>query len=119
MAVDASDLLRGALLQLSDSDTVRRTVTKAPVSRSVVARYVAGHTVADAVRVSGELRATNRLVTIDYLGEDTSDRARAEATRDTYVELLGSLSATLLLAVIAFQGLEARYEALPTLRRSR
>ena len=33
--------------------------------------------------------------------------------------LLGSLSATLLLAVIAFQGLEARYEAAPTLRRRR
>lgn len=33
--------------------------------------------------------------------------------------LLGSLSAALLLAVIAFRGLEARYEAAPTLRRSR
>ena len=33
--------------------------------------------------------------------------------------LLGSLSATLLLAVIALEGLEARYEAAPGLRRRR
>ena len=36
--MDASDLLRGALLQLSDSDLIRSAVLKAPVSRSVVSR---------------------------------------------------------------------------------
>jgi proline dehydrogenase len=90
--VDASDLLRGALLQLSESDVVRSTVVRAPISRGVVARYVAGETVPEAVAVAGELRTTNRLVTIDYLGEDTADRARAEATRDTYVALLDALA---------------------------
>jgi proline dehydrogenase len=91
--VDASDLLRGALLQLSDSDLIRSAVVKAPVSRSVVSRYVAGESVDEAVAVAAELRTTNRLATIDYLGEDTTDRARAEATRDTYVRLLEALAA--------------------------
>ena len=90
--MDPSDLLRGALLQLADSDLVRAAVLKAPVSRAVVARYVAGETVPDAVRVAGELRATNRLTTLDYLGEDTTDRARAEGTRTTYVRLLDALA---------------------------
>jgi proline dehydrogenase len=80
------------MLQLSDSDLVRRAVVTAPVSRAVVARYVAGEGVDEAVTVTGELRTTNRLATIDYLGEDTTDRARAEATRDTYVHLLDALA---------------------------
>ncbi|MEO5609767.1 MAG: proline dehydrogenase family protein, partial [Ornithinibacter sp.] len=90
--MDPSDLLRGALLQISDSDLVRKTVTTAPVSRSVVTRYVPGDTVPDAVATVAELRATNRLATIDYLGEDTTDRAQAEATRDTYIRLLDALA---------------------------
>jgi proline dehydrogenase len=90
--VDPSDVLRGALLQVSESDLVRGAVVKAPVSRGVVQRYVAGEKVPDAGRVAGELRATNRLSTIDYLGEDTADRHQAEATRDTYVALLEALS---------------------------
>ena len=91
--VDASDLLRGALLQVSESDMIRGAVVSAPLSRGVVARYVAGEEVDDAVTVTGELRTTNRLATIDYLGEDTVDRAQAEATRDTYVRLLDHLAA--------------------------
>ena len=90
--MDASDLLRGALLQLSDSDLIRSAVLKAPVSRSVVSRYVAGESVDEAVSVAAELRTTNRLASLDYLGEDTTDRARAEATRDTYVHLLEALA---------------------------
>ncbi|GAA4412652.1 proline dehydrogenase family protein [Fodinibacter luteus] len=91
--MDPSDLLRAAMLQLSDSDLVRGMVVRAPMSRGVVARYVAGETVDEAVAVTAELRTTNRLATLDYLGEDTTDRARAEATRDTYVRLLDALAA--------------------------
>ena len=80
------------MLQLSDSDLVKTTVLKAPVSRSVVSRYVAGESVDEAVTVAAELRTTNRLASLDYLGEDTTDRARAEATRDTYVHLLEALA---------------------------
>lgn len=80
------------MLQLSDSDLVRSVVVRAPVSKGVVARYVAGESVSEAVAVAGELRTTNRLATLDYLGEDTTDPASAEATRDTYVRLLEGLA---------------------------
>jgi proline dehydrogenase len=90
--VEASDLLRGALLGLSKSDLVRSTIEKAPVSRAVVARYVPGTGVPDAVAATRELAATNRLATLDFLGEDTTDRAQAEHTRDTYVALLDALA---------------------------
>ncbi|HOT55762.1 MAG TPA: proline dehydrogenase family protein [Ornithinibacter sp.] len=90
--MDPSDLLRGAMLQISESDLVRKAVVTAPVSRAVVARYVAGESVPDAVTVAGELRTTNRLATIDYLGEDTTDAVQAATTRDTYVHLLDLLA---------------------------
>ena len=90
--MDASDLLRNSLLQLAKSDAVRRTVEKAPVSRQVVHRFVPGTTTQDAVDATAELRATNRLATIDYLGEDTTDLTQAIRTRDHYIELLRALA---------------------------
>jgi proline dehydrogenase len=89
--VDAGDLLRNALLQLSKSDTVRKTIERAPVSSSVVHRFVPGSTTEDAIRATAELRMTNRLATIDYLGEDTLDLAQAIRTRDAYLDLLREL----------------------------
>ena len=89
--MNASDLLRNSLLQLSKSGTVRRTIERAPVSRSVVRRFVPGEATADAVRATAELRMTNRLATIDYLGEDTLDLTQAIHTRDAYLELLSEL----------------------------
>jgi proline dehydrogenase len=85
-------VLRQALLQLSKSDRVRHLVETAPVSRSVVARYVAGAHTADGVRAAGQLVDSGRLVTLDHLGEDTLDLAQARATTDAYLDLLRELS---------------------------
>jgi proline dehydrogenase len=90
--VDASDLLRNSLLQLSKSGAVRQAIEKAPVSRNVVKRFVPGERTEDAVTATAELRATNRLSTIDYLGEDTTDLTQAIRTRDHYLELLRALA---------------------------
>lgn len=90
--MDASDLLRNSLLQLAKSTTVRDTVEQAPVSRSVVRRFVPGATTPDAVRAVGELQLTHRMATIDYLGEDCTDLAQAQHTRDTYLALLAAMS---------------------------
>jgi proline dehydrogenase len=85
-------VLRQVLLQMSKSDRVRHLVETAPVSRSVVARYVAGAEAEDGVRAAGELVASGRLVTLDHLGEDTLDRSQAQATVDAYVLLLERLA---------------------------
>ena len=90
--VDASAVLRQGLLQLSKSGQVRNLVEKAPVSRDVVRRFVAGERTADAVRAATELDRTGRRSTIDFLGEDTTDLDQARATRDAYVQLLAALS---------------------------
>ena len=84
-------MLRATLLSAARSAQVRTLVENAPVSRSVVKRFVPGTSVADAVRASAGIVGSGRLVSLDRLGEDTTDRAHAEATRDSYLELLRAL----------------------------
>ena len=60
----------------------------APVTRGVVRRFVAGEGTEDAVRTSRELRAAGLAVTLDHLGEDTTEPGQAEATVKAYVDLL-------------------------------
>ncbi|GAA0227937.1 proline dehydrogenase family protein [Saccharothrix mutabilis subsp. mutabilis] len=83
--------LRSLILAAAGNEAVRRAVASAPVSRDVVRRFVAGETVASAVEVTGDLVEDGLRVTLDYLGEDTTDRARAERTVQAYLALLDRL----------------------------
>ena len=84
-------MLRAALLTASRNKTVRRMVETAPVSRDVVRRFVAGNATDDAVRVSAELSGEGLFVSLDHLGEDTTETGHADATTKAYVTLLGKL----------------------------
>ena len=84
-------MLGRVLLGASRSQRLRSVVEKAPVSRSVVARFIAGDETADAVRVTRELVNEGLTVSIDHLGEDTLDRAQAGAVTAEYVGLLAAL----------------------------
>jgi proline dehydrogenase len=86
-------MLREVILAASRSGALRRTVEHAPVSKQVVRRFVPGATVEDAVRATSDLLASGRVVTIDYLGEDTLDEKQAEATVQAYLTLLEQLRA--------------------------
>ncbi len=85
-------VLRSAILAASRNATVERFVGGAPVSRSVVRRFVAGEGVEDAVRVSRELTAQGLIVSLDHLGEDMTDAGQADATVQAYLVLLDRLS---------------------------
>ena len=84
-------MLRQALLAASASTRIRDLLTAAPVSRDVVARFVAGDTADQALDVTGRLIEDGLLTTIDYLGEYTADRDQAAAVAEEYVRLLGRL----------------------------
>ena len=86
-------MLRRVLLAASASPRLRQLITTAPQARAIVDSYVAGETAEDAVRVTRTLRAAGLLVSLDYLGEDTTDPAQAAAVTDEYIELLGKLGA--------------------------
>jgi proline dehydrogenase len=86
-------MLRKALLAAAASERVRELLTAAPAANAVVSRYVGGESIQDALAVARALRSEGLLVSLDYLGEDSTDAQRAAATAAQYVHLLGRLAA--------------------------
>jgi proline dehydrogenase len=86
-------MLRSVLLAASRNKRVEHLVGTAPISRDVVARFVAGTSTEDAHRVARRLVDDGLSVSLDHLGEDTTDAAGARAARDAYVALLSGLAA--------------------------
>jgi proline dehydrogenase len=84
-------MLRSVILAAARSSKIERLVGTAPVTRSLVRRYVAGETTAHAVATTRTLAADGLLATLDYLGEDTVVVEQADATRDEYLGLLTAL----------------------------
>jgi proline dehydrogenase len=85
-------MLRAPILAAARNEYVKRAVAGAPVSRNVVARFVAGERVQDAVDVSRQLLAEGLLVSLDHLGEDTTDTRTAAAVAAAYREVLAALA---------------------------
>jgi proline dehydrogenase len=81
-------VLRRVLLAASASQRVRNLITTAPVTRDVVKRFIAGDSAPDVLAVAERLVAEGMLVTIDYLGEDTTDPDQAAAVAAEYVGLI-------------------------------
>jgi proline dehydrogenase len=86
-------LLRQPILLLARSQGVKKLVSTMPVSSSIVTGYVPGETTDDAVAATSGLVDDGLRVTLDYLGEDTTDAAQADATVAAYKELLADLAA--------------------------
>ncbi|OIV37186.1 proline dehydrogenase [Mangrovactinospora gilvigrisea] len=85
-------MLSSALLTAARSSRARGLITAVPATRKVVERFVAGEVTEDGVRAVEELVGSGLHVTLDRLGEDTLDRAAAEATRDGYLALIETLA---------------------------
>ncbi|WP_369023442.1 proline dehydrogenase family protein [Nocardia cyriacigeorgica] len=85
--------LRPAILAAAGSPRLKRLVTGTPVTADIVRRFVAGETRAELIPVARQLLASGRAVSVDYLGEYTTDRAQADAAVAEYLSLLNDLSA--------------------------
>ncbi|GAA4915449.1 proline dehydrogenase family protein [Streptomonospora salina] len=85
-------MLRTTLLAAARSRACRTLVERAPVTRGLVSKYVAGSGLERALPVVEQLTA-DRLVTLDHLGEDTTDTSRARDTVEAYTRLLAELDA--------------------------
>jgi proline dehydrogenase len=85
-------MLRQVILAASRSRSMRRVVENAPVSKQVVHRFVPGASISAAVQATTDLVTSGRMVTLDYLGEDTLDAAQAETTVTSYLALLRDLA---------------------------
>ncbi|MEP7021072.1 MAG: proline dehydrogenase family protein [Pseudonocardiales bacterium] len=84
-------MLRSTILAASRNRRVEHLVTTAPISRSVVHRFVGGADTASAVASARALIASGLTVTLDHLGEDTTDLEHAQSVVDAYLELLTAL----------------------------
>lgn len=85
--------LRPAILAAAGSERVKRTLTTSPLTASLVRRFVPGETRPDLVAAARELLASGRAVSVDFLGEYTTDRAQADAAVAEYLALINELSA--------------------------
>jgi proline dehydrogenase len=79
------------LLAAARSDTMRRIVSAAPVTRPVVDRFIAGERLDQALTVVRSLTSYGLEVSLDRLGEDVTDPAEAVRTRDAYLALAEAL----------------------------
>ena len=86
-------MLRSTILAASRNHRIERLVSNAPVSRTVVRRFVGGSDRSAAVGAASALVEDKLYVTLDHLGEDTTDADQAAAIADEYVALLNALDA--------------------------
>jgi proline dehydrogenase len=86
-------MLRSTILAAARSRRIEAVVTGAPVSRGVVHRFVGGADTASGVATARQLIGAGLTVTLDHLGEDTTDVDQADATVRAYLELLAALDA--------------------------
>lgn len=81
-------MLSRSLLAASRSRKTRGLITKIPLTRRVVDRFVAGEHLDDASPVIQGLIAEGLTVTVDRLGEDTLDANNAAVNRNAYLTML-------------------------------
>ncbi|MCZ3386907.1 MAG: proline dehydrogenase family protein [Actinomycetia bacterium] len=85
-------MVRGTLLSLAASASVKKAVTSAPGISDIVTRFAAGESDDDAIDATSALQDEGFAVTLDYLGEDTLDREHADQTTGAYVRILARLA---------------------------
>lgn len=83
--------LRPAILAAARSPSVERAITRVPVTRRLVDRFVSGPNRGDVIGAVDRMLASGRAVSVDFLGERTTDVGTARATVQEYLELIAEL----------------------------
>jgi proline dehydrogenase len=84
-------ILRNALLFLSRQAWLQRPLARSRVTRRLVARFIAGETLDDALAVADKLYAEGILSTLDHLGEHVTSLAEAESSLQYSLDALRNL----------------------------
>lgn len=74
-----------------------------PIVGRVARRYVAGETLDHALARIKELGREGAMATLDLLGEEVTERSKAEATTDQYVAMLDAIAASKLDANVSIK----------------
>ncbi|MGC5255253.1 proline dehydrogenase family protein [Gordonia sp. DT218] len=84
--------MRPMITAVAASERIKETSQRLTVTRRVVERFVPGETEEDVLAAIRDSLGNGLSVTIDHLGEDTSDDAQAARTVDAYLSLLEEMS---------------------------
>ncbi|MFE7799845.1 proline dehydrogenase family protein [Nocardia sp. NPDC057440] len=84
--------LRPAILAAAGSPRMKRMLTGIPVTANIVRRFVAGETRDELIPVVRGLLGSGRMISVDFLGENTTDGAQADATLAEYLSLINDLA---------------------------
>jgi proline dehydrogenase len=98
-------MLKTSLLRLSESQTAKKVITRAPISRSFAMRFVAGDTLDDALRAARALNDAGLSVSLDFLGESVKNREEATEAAAMAVRIIEA---------IVRDGLDANLSIKPT-----
>jgi len=85
--------MRSLLLSLSHRRSLARAAVRSPLTRAVVARFVAGETLEAAMPAISELKRAGLRTTVDVLGESVTSADEAAAAVDQYLATIAALSA--------------------------
>ena len=94
-------MVRSALLALSRQSWLRRWVETSKLSKKATARFVAGETLEEELKVCRKLEAEKIQATLDHLGENVTSLEEAEAARGSYLEALDRIHANGLGATVS------------------
>jgi proline dehydrogenase len=84
-------MLRSSLIYLSKASWARRVVVSWSVARQVASRFIAGETLADAIRVVRELNQKGINATLDHLGEHTSSPEIARRSTQDVLDMFAAI----------------------------
>ncbi|MEV5652488.1 proline dehydrogenase family protein [Nocardia sp. NPDC052254] len=84
--------LRPAILAAAGSTRMKRAITGFPVTAEVVHRFVAGESRAELAPVVADLLGSGRSVSVDFLGEYTTERPMADDAVAEYLALMDELA---------------------------
>ena len=86
-------MLRAAFIALSESRWLRNVAEQSSIGQRTSSRFVAGTTVADAVRATEAVNKFGASVSIDNLGENVTNADEARASAQLYHQLLDEIAA--------------------------
>ena len=84
--------MRTLLISLSHRRSLARLAVRSPLTRPVVARFVAGETLAEALPALETLKRAGLRTTVDVLGESVTSPQHAAAAVDSYLATIAALS---------------------------
>lgn len=96
-------MLRQTFLFLSHHKKMRHWFETSRQAQRLTSRFVAGETLADVMRVVGQLHESGTLSTLDHLGENVTTEQEAEISRGFCLEALDAIEKSAIPATISIK----------------